>query len=529
MTRYFNTEGRCQPAKHYMVRLDERLRQIKSFYVDREKYFVINRGRQYGKTTTLMALAEYLKDDYTVIAMDFQTMSTASFADERTFVIAFIDYMEDLLSVEAELAENISADIFQSLIYLKSQELVSIDNLFRCLSRLCRAAQKPVVLIIDEVDNASNYQVFIDFLALLRGYYLNREKRPIFHSVILAGVYDIKNMKLKIRLDAEQQYNSPWNIAANFDINMNFSVDQIAFMLSEYEEDHHTGMDVAALANELYAYTSGYPYLVSAVCKIMDEKLPNSTTDTLPWTKDGVAEAVKILLRSKTTLFDSMIKHINEYPDMKKALYAILFCGEQIAYNQYNQPIELAHMFGYVVDDGINVQVANRIFETHLYNYFLSEGELSSVMSKKAKQDINQFVSDGRLNMDLVLAKFVEHFTDIYDGNDTKFVENFGRKFFLLYLRPIINGTGNYYIEAQTRDAKRTDVIVDYAGEQFIIEMKIWYGDEYNRRGRQQLADYLDYYRQRKGYMLSFNFSRKKEVGIKTITLGDKTIVEGVV
>lgn len=54
-------------------------------------------------------------------------------------------------------------------------------------------------------------------------------------------------------------------------------------------------------------------------------------------------------------------------------------------------------------------------------------------------------------------------------------------------------------------------------------------GDEYNKRGRQQLADYLDYYRQRKGYMLSFNFSRKKEVGIKTITLGDKIIVEGIV
>ena len=43
----------------------------------------------------------------------------------------------------------------------------------------------------------------------------------------------------------------------------------------------------------------------------------------------------------------------------------------------------------------------------------------------------------------------------------------------MLYLRPIINGTGNYYIEARTRDLCRTDVIVDYNGEQYIIEMKI--------------------------------------------------------
>ena len=29
------------------------------------------------------------------------------------------------------------------------------------------------------------------------------------------------------------------------------------------------------------------------------------------------------------------------------------------------------------------------------------------------------------------------------------------------------------YLEAQTRDAKRTDVVVDCLGEQFVVEMKI--------------------------------------------------------
>ena len=41
---------------------------------------------------------------------------------------------------------------------------------------------------------------------------------------------------------------------------------------------------------------------------------------------------------------------------------------------------------------------------------------------------------------------------------------------------------------------KRTDVIVDYKGEQFILEMKIWHGNEYNRRGEAQLFEYLDFY-----------------------------------
>ena len=42
--------------------------------------------------------------------------------------------------------------------------------------------------MIDEADSAANNQVFLEFLAQLRGYYLNRDQKPTFHSVILAGV-----------------------------------------------------------------------------------------------------------------------------------------------------------------------------------------------------------------------------------------------------------------------------------------------------------------------------------------------------
>ena len=44
---------------------------------------------------------------------------------------------------------------------------------------------------------------------------------------------------------------------------MSFSAADIITMLSEYEEEHRTGMDISAIAEEIYSYTSGYPYLVS--------------------------------------------------------------------------------------------------------------------------------------------------------------------------------------------------------------------------------------------------------------------------
>ena len=90
--------------------------------MDRGKYFVINRGRQYGKTTTLMALTEYLKDDYIVLAMDFQMMSSANFADVQTSVIAFIEYIERLPEFKGESAEFIAEEDFHNLLLLKNGE-----------------------------------------------------------------------------------------------------------------------------------------------------------------------------------------------------------------------------------------------------------------------------------------------------------------------------------------------------------------------------------------------------------------------
>lgn len=100
---------------------------------------------------------------------------------------------------------------------------------------------------------------------------------------------------------------------------------------------------------------------------------------------------------------------------------------------------------------------------------------------------------------------------------------------FLLYLKPIINGIGNYYIESRTRSMGRTDVIIDYLGKQYIIEMKIYRGNEYNLRGEQQLIGYLNDYQLDKGYMLSFNFNKKKQTGIHEVRLGDKILIEAIV
>ncbi len=138
----------------------------------------------------------------------------------------------------------------------------------------------------------------------------------------------------------------------------------------------------------------------------------------------------------------------------------------------------------------------------------------------------NRFVQDGKLNMRLVLERFIATYTEVLGPLENKFKEKDGRELFLLYLKPIINGTGNYYIEAQTRDMTRTDIIVDYLGQRYIIELKIWRGERYNAEGEQQLREYLDYFQLDMGYMLSFNFNKNKRQGVEQVQVGEKLLIE---
>lgn len=527
MRRKFNITGSCNPQKHYMVGLGERLKKIKENYVDDGNYFVINRGRQYGKTTTLEALEKYLKDEYLVISLDFQLMGTEDFLDEEKFSHSFTDSLLQSVKNMAASDRERFMEIFQKPV--TGDCTYGLKELFADLSRMCETSPRPVVLMIDEVDSASNNQVFVDFLAQLRGYYLKRNRMPIFHSVILAGVYDIKNLKLKLRPESEHQYNSPWNIAAKFKIDMNFSVRQIVSMLKEYEADHNTGMDIQEVAEEIYRYTSGYPVLVSSICKYIDEELPEEEGIKNAWSKTGVAEAVKNMLKESTPLFESMVKQLDIYKNLRSMIEGILYQGRSIPFSPDEKSVSIGLMFGFLTEKNGHVAIANRIFEMYLLNLFMTEEAIQSDVFARGESDRIQFVKDNRLDMELVLQKFVEYFNEIYGENNEKFLEAHGRKFFLLYLKPIINGTGNYYIEAQTRDARRTDVIVDYLGEQFIIELKIWRGNEYNERGEAQLLDYLDFYHKDKGYMLSFNFNKNKKTGIRKIKIADRIIVEAVV
>ena len=180
--------------------------------------------------------------------------------------------------------------------------------------------------------------------------------------------------KGKLRNEEERRMNSPWNIAVNFDMDMSFSKDEIAGMLKEYEKDVNTGMDTEMMAGLIYDETSGYPYLVCRLCKIMDEELPGRVDCrnlSEAWSREGFLMAERILVLEKNTLFDSLNHKLEEYPELERVICRVLFNGEKIVYNPDLREIDIAIMFGFAKREGAAVVIANRVFETRLYNRFL--------------------------------------------------------------------------------------------------------------------------------------------------------------
>ena len=110
------------------------------------------------------------------------------------------------------------------------------------------------------------------------------------------------------------------------------------------------------------------------------------------------------------------------------------------------------------------------------------------------------------------LTKFAEHYKEIYAKRDVEFFERHGRLLFLSFLKPLLNGQGNYYIETQFTDLRRMDVVVDFEGQQNIVELKLWKGDAHKEKAYEQLLGYMESKNAEEGFMLTFDFRKQKTV-----------------
>lgn len=170
------------------------------------------------------------------------------------------------------------------------------------------------------------------------------------------------------------------------------------------------------------------------------------------------------------------------------------------------------------------------MFEIKIANYFISKNLEKKDNVKISGVLTEDVIRDGHFQMDYVLEKFASHYAELYKNEkNCKFLEENGRLLFLTYLRPLINGKGFYHIESQISTERRMDIVVDYGTDQFVLELKLWYGTKKHEEAYQQLWEYLESTHRQEGYLLTFDFRKQKKTVFNWITYQGKRILDVVV
>jgi predicted AAA+ superfamily ATPase len=104
--REFNVTGICVPDMHYMVDISGKIEQIFKL-VEGKKYFTINRGRQYGKTTTIGMLEKRLPGEYICVGISFQYSSNEMYAHESGFCQELLELIHNALLINNEEEANL--------------------------------------------------------------------------------------------------------------------------------------------------------------------------------------------------------------------------------------------------------------------------------------------------------------------------------------------------------------------------------------------------------------------------------------
>ena len=514
----FNVTGICLPKKHYMCDVSAKFERCKNL-IEEGYYYAINFPRQYGKTTMQSLLRREFdkKEDYLVISTSFEGIGDTPFQSEEKFAPMVLK----IFAKSFRLTNRTLAEFLDNL----AETVKNFDELSESISNWIYELNRKVVLIIDEVDKASNNQVFISFIAMLRDKYLFAldQKDLTFHSVILLGVHDVKSLKLKLRPNEEGKLNSPWNISEDLNVDFAFTQREIEPMVAEYSKEHSFNMDISAISEKLHYYTSGNPFLVSQMCKVIDEVLMSAGISS--WTVDDIEKSYRYLINLgyTTTNFDDMYKNLENNIDLRDVIYQIVVNGDIFSFDLGDPIIAKGKTFGLLSQNpNGKCDINNKIYEFRILNYFISKNKTQEIRGGSYRTE--KFKENGELNILMILEKFQLFMKEHHSSKDNAFLEKNGRLLLMSFLRPIINGQGFMFKENVTSEDRKMDLVITYKDKRYVIELKIWYGEKYLSDGIEQLSEYLDSYSLDTGYILIYNFNKNKKYEIKKVEHSRKNI-----
>ena len=515
--RRFGTQGPVNSQEHYVVsRSDEIADYIKR--VEDGKYVVLFAPRQTGKTTffqdalaALVAGSTTVKQtmDYFPIQLNFDVYKNTSVAD-------FYDNLYQDICEEIEKLFQRRDEILPDVLsqFLENTELTNHHDLRRCFGCLERIlSPQNFVLIIDEFDGIPQ-DALSDFLHTLRHIYISGKPRCP-HSVGIVGVKSIAQLNYDRSI-------SPFNIQDEFHL-PNFTLEQVQELLAQYT-DEVGQIFVPEVIASIHKQTDGQPVLVNRFAQILTEELDIPISD--PITISHFSMAHSKLLHERNTNIEHLTTNIRRKPRFESVLMRIMEQDEGVDFNMDDDIISELATYGVIkkAADGMCEILCPiylyRIMRTFkpivngLENQYLPSGDNAEFS--------NYITAAGVIDMEALLDNFRDFIVragfKILQVPDTP-QESVGRHLLFAYLDQFVKLIGGFmHIEVQTGRG-RMDLIITHNQRKYIIETKIWRGDNRYQAGKKQLASYLKTEGMKEGYYIVFDHRENPEPLVETETI----------
>jgi len=488
MPRYFNTTGFCRPEKHYIVDPTRGLMNSVNQLIENEQYFLIHAPRQSGKTTLLHSITKQINSEGRYIAVTFSMENAGTrqmpLKEAMFLTIKSLSALAESFLPADELPPSVAS-------YKKDAGL-----LFDYLKDWSQQQTKPIVLFIDEIDSIFDDKMVATLRQLRNGFQLRPSAFPA--SVALVGLRDIREYKNKVKeIDGEMGSGSPFNIKAESFFLQNFTKQQIAQLFQQYTDD--TGQRFSnEVVDLIHSYTGGQPWLVNAIANEITVKILKQDSQK-EITTEIVDTAKENLIQRRDTHLDSLMDKLNN-PRVKNIIQAII-SGEAFSNDTFNDDLLYTLDLGIVIKTNNGIKISNLIYN-EIIPRVLNAGAHESL---KPVIDPLWFIINGKLDMPGLLKEFQQ----FYRENAESWIDRFSYKecgqqlLLMAFLQRIINGGGKINRE-MALGRGRTDLLIEFADDKFVLELKIKNPNYTQEKSLIQLSRYLDTVGLNSGYLIAF-------------------------
>jgi len=303
--KFFNTAGPVNQPEHYKVdplhrwNLEEIL-----VLIEQKKYFILHAPRQTGKTSSMLALQEYLNQEskYLAIYVNFE-VGQASRNDIKSSIRAIV----------TELLNNVKALLKDDFDFNKALDLfnqIEAENgLNSVLSYITETVSKPLVLFIDEIDSLVGDSLISVLRQLRTGY----TKRPASFpaSIILCGVRDIKDYRIQTSGQDIVTGGSAFNIKTKSLRLGNFSKEDVINLYTQHTVE--TGQKVDESCYDLVMdYTDGQPWLVNALAQEVTYEMAENRDPSITITPQMMEIAKERLILSNEIHLNQIVNKLEK-------------------------------------------------------------------------------------------------------------------------------------------------------------------------------------------------------------------------